>query len=86
MITERVIAVIAGIKRIPAEQITIDTTFEELGLDSLDGVEIIGELEEQFGIIVPDDVARSMTGVRQVVDGLEPLVADAGAGASPGEG
>jgi acyl carrier protein len=74
MVVERVISVIAQIMRIPEDQISIESSFEELGVDSLDGVEIVCELEERFGIVIPDDMARSMTSVRQVVEALKPLV------------
>lgn len=74
MVVERVISVIAQIMRIPEDQVSIESSFEELGVDSLDGVEIVCELEERFGIVIPDDAARSMTSVRQVVEALKPLV------------
>lgn len=82
MVLEKVVSVISNIKRIPEDQITIESTFAELGIDSLDGVEIVCELEEQFGVAIPDDIARSMTSVRQVVESLQPLVD--GAAVAPG--
>ncbi len=74
MIPETVISVIAETKRIPREQVTIDSTFEELGIDSLDGVEIVSELEEEFDISIPNEVAFEMRSVRDVVQGLQALL------------
>ncbi len=70
MLTERVIAAIAAVKRIPEERISLASTFEELGIDSLDGVEIVSELEEEFDISIPNEVAFEMRSVRDVVESL----------------
>jgi acyl carrier protein len=51
---ERVRKVIATSKRIPEEQVTVDSTFEELGIDSMDAVEILFALENEFDINIPD--------------------------------
>ena len=54
----------------------MDTTFEELGLDSLDGLNLIFELEEEFDLMVPDDKVQSMKSVAEVVEGIEWLLAN----------
>ena len=43
----------------------------DLGADSLDTVELIMELEEEFGIEIPDDDAENMMTVGSVVDYIE---------------
>ncbi len=53
----------------------METTFEELGFDSLDGLNIVFELEEEFDLMVPDDKVAEMKSVRQVVAGIEHLIA-----------
>jgi acyl carrier protein len=73
-VTERVIRVFSEFKKVSPEEIQLDTTFEELGLDSLDGLNLIFELEEEFDIMVPDDKIQSMKTVRQVVEGVEYLL------------
>ena len=45
-VEERVIRVFADFKKVPPEEITMDTTFDELGFDSLDGLNLVFELEE----------------------------------------
>ena len=41
---------------------------DDLGADSLDTVELIMQLEEEFGIEIPDEDAEKMTTVNSVVD------------------
>ena len=77
-LVERVISVIAATQRIPREKISPDSTFEELGLDSLDSVNILFALEEEFNISIPDDDAREIRSVRQMIDGIEKLLAGTG--------
>lgn len=77
-LTERVIAVIAATQRIPREKISPESTFEELGLDSLDSVNILFALEEEFKIGIPDDDAQEIRGVKQMVKGIEKLLAASG--------
>ena len=43
----------------------------DLGADSLDTVELIMELEEEFGIEIPDDDAENITTVGAAVDYIE---------------
>lgn len=75
-VEERVIRVFAAFKKAPPETIKLETTFDELGLDSLDGLNLIFELEEEFDIMVPDDKVESMKSVAQAVEGIEWLLAN----------
>jgi len=75
-LTTQVIAAIARVKRIPAEQVKPESSFEELGIDSLDGMNILFELENDFDINVPDAQAKSLRSVREVVDGVRTLIAE----------
>ena len=77
-LTERVISVIAKTQRIPREKITPESTFEELGLDSLDSVNILFALEEEFNVSIPDDDTRDIRGVAQMVEGIGKLLAPSG--------
>jgi acyl carrier protein len=69
-VTQKVIDIIAREQHLDASKITVDSTFAELGIDSLDGVNILFALEEEFKLDIPDTVAQNMRGVRQVVDSL----------------
>jgi acyl carrier protein len=78
----RVIKVIAKTQRIPLETVSIDSTFEELKIDSLDGINLIFALESEFNVDIPDDDARAIRSVRQMAEGIAQLVAQK----SPAEG
>jgi acyl carrier protein len=81
-LTQRVLKAIAGCKKIPVEKITIDSQFQELGIDSMDAVEILFALENEFDITIPDDEVRNVRNVRQMVVGVEKLVAAKAEGAA----
>jgi acyl carrier protein len=80
---KKVISVIASTQRIPPEKITINSTFEELGIDSLDGVNILFGVEEEFNISIPDDEAQQIRSVRQMAEGIEKLLAGGTPNAEP---
>jgi acyl carrier protein len=77
---QRVLKVIATSKRIPLETVTIDSDFQQLGIDSMDAVEILFALENEFDISIPDDEVRNVRSIRDMVNGVEKLVAAKGAG------
>ncbi len=74
-LNQRVLKVIATSKRIPLEKVTVDSEFQELGIDSMDAVEILFALENEFDVSIPDDEVRSVRNVRQMCEGVEKLVA-----------
>ena len=54
------------------DKITSNASFvEDLGADSQDTVELIMQLEEEFGLEIPDESAESMTTVQSAVDYIE---------------
>ncbi len=70
----RVTGVIAKTQHIPPESVTIDSTFEDLKVDSLDGINILFALEGEFDVDIPDDAARQIKSVREMVTGIETLL------------
>ena len=74
-VLRRVIRVIAETQHISEDQITRDSTFEQLGIDSLDGINILFGVENEFGINVPDDAAKGIRSVRDMAEGVERLIA-----------
>ncbi|HYY69879.1 MAG TPA: phosphopantetheine-binding protein [Terriglobales bacterium] len=76
-VAEKVLSVIATSKRIPRERVSLDSTLEDLGLDSLDQLNLLFALESDFNISIPDEQAKSIRTVRQMVDGVKKLVAGA---------
>ena len=52
--------------------ITKEASFvDDLGADSLDTVELVMQLEEEFGIEIPDEDAESLTTVQKVVEYID---------------
>ena len=74
-IEERVLKVIAKTQRIPLEKVTIDSSFEELGMDSMDSINILFDLESEFDIEIDDEKAKQIRTVREMVEGIKQLVA-----------
>ncbi len=73
-LTARVRAVIAATQHVPQENITADSTFQELGIDSLDGINILFAVESEFNINIPDEAAQNLRSVRDVIDGIAKLL------------
>lgn len=80
----QVIRVIAQTQRLPANSISINSTFEQLNIDSLDGINIIFALENEFGIEIPDEGLHHMRSIREIVNGVRKLVLEKSHGASSG--
>ena len=66
MTFEKVAKILADYKDTDISAITMDSSFEELGLDSLDTVEIIMSIEDEFGISI--EVNESMKTVRDLIN------------------
>ena len=69
---ERVIDIVADQLGVDKEKITAETSFvNDLGADSLDTVELVMELEEEFDINIPDDAAEKIQTVGQAIEFIE---------------
>ena len=75
VVVDRVIRVIAETQRMPVEMIGPEATFEELKFDSLDGINILFALENEFDINIPDEDARQIKSIPEMVAGIDKLVA-----------
>jgi len=65
---ERIKEIIVTNLNVKAEQVTPEAKFiEDLGADSLDTVELVMALEEEFGNEIPDEDAEKLTSVGDVV-------------------
>jgi len=84
-LTRRVLRIIAETQRKDPALVTIDSGFEELGIDSMDGVNIIFALENEFNVNVPDEEVKNIRSVRDMVEGVRTLVerSQAPGGAAP---
>ena len=71
-VMERVTDIVADNLGVDREKITADTSFvNDLGADSLDTVELVMELEEEFDINIPDDAAEKIQTVGQAIKFIE---------------
>ncbi len=77
-IAERTIQTIAKFKEMEAGKIKVETTIEELEMDSLDALNLVFELEEEFDITIPDEQVFEMKTVGQMAEGIEKLMAGGG--------
>ena len=75
-VANRVIRIITKTQKFADGRVTESSTFKELGIDSLDGLNILFAIEEEFGLNVPDDHAMEFKSVPEVVAGIERLLAD----------
>ena len=79
---DAIFAIIAKEAHIPVEKISLESTLKDLEIDSLDVVQIIFELEDRFGITLPDrDPTVDTESVRGLVAAVERLVAEKNAAA-----
>lgn len=68
-IESKVIEIVANQLSLREDEIKGDSRFvDDLGADSLDIVELIMEMEEEFDIEIPDDDVEKMTTIQDVVD------------------
>lgn len=71
-IEERVKAIIVDKLGVDESEVTTDASFtNDLGADSLDTVELIMELEKEFGLQIPDDQAEKISTVQDAINYIE---------------
>ena len=69
---QKVRSIIAEQLGVKAEEVTDTASFvDDLGTDSLDTVELVMALEEEFGIEIPDEEAEKMTNVGEAIRYVE---------------
>lgn len=78
-IAERVKAIIEEQLMVDGEEITEEASFvDDLGADSLDTVEMIMEIEDEFGIEIPDEDAEKLATVGAAIEYVKKKVATQG--------
>ena len=76
-IEPRVIEIVAEELSVEKDKIRRETTFiQDLGADSLDIIELVMALEEEFDINIPDDQAEKITTVGEAIDHIEKEASD----------
>lgn len=68
-IEERVKKIVVEQLGVKEDEVTNDASFvDDLGADSLDTVELVMALEEEFGTEIPDEEAEKITTIQQAID------------------
>ena len=71
-VADRVKKIIVDQLGVEEELVTSEASFvDDLGADSLDTVELVMALEEEFGIEIPDEDAEKITRVKEAIDYIE---------------
>ncbi len=70
-IFKKIAEILSAKKGVNQEEIKIESSFEELGLDSLDAVELISDLEDEFQVTIPNVELQNIKTIQQAVDGLQ---------------
>ena len=71
-VSDRVIEIVSEQLGVDKDKVSQETSFvNDLGADSLDTVELVMELEEEFDINIPDDAAEKIQTVGQAIDFIE---------------
>jgi acyl carrier protein len=73
-IFNKVVELISANNHIPPETVKMDSSFEDLGMDSLDGLTLINDLENEYNITLPNEEVVKIKSVRQAVDNLEKVL------------
>ncbi|XP_022718435.1 acyl carrier protein 2, mitochondrial-like [Durio zibethinus] len=68
-VTDRVISVVKNFQKVDPSKVAPDAHFQnDLGLDSLDTVEVVMALEEEFGFEIPDNEADKISTINLAVE------------------
>lgn len=68
LIWEKIKTILHDHLNINEQEITYDTTFQDLEADSVDVVEIAMSLEDEFEIEIPDELLENIKNIQQLVD------------------
>ncbi|MFR6066229.1 MAG: acyl carrier protein [Eubacterium sp.] len=72
MVFDKVVEILSEQLGVAAEKISMDSLLEEdLDADSLDSIDIVMSIEDEFGIEVPDEVIAEMKSVADIVNFIE---------------
>ncbi len=69
----KVAAIIAENRKISTDEITLESTFSELNIDSLAALSLVFDFEEEFNVSIPNEEVVTMQNVRDAVETLERL-------------
>ncbi len=73
-ITQKLIEIVRQEKTLPDDKLALDTPLADAGIDSLDSLTILFAIEEQFHISIPDEAARGIKTLGDMVDVVQRLL------------
>jgi len=79
---DKVIEAVAKVAKRKAAEVRLETSFEDLGMDSLDRITLLFELEQTFDISIPETEVQGIQTVGDIISRLGPYLA----GTSPASG
>jgi acyl carrier protein len=65
---------IARQKMISVEDIALDSSLEALGISSLDSISLVFDIEDKYGVEVPNEELKRVRKVGDIVDGVDALI------------
>ena len=65
---------IARQKMLAVEDISLDSSLEELDISSLDAISLVFDIEDQYGVEVPNEELKKLRTVRDIVEGVNQLL------------
>ncbi|MBE7085187.1 MAG: acyl carrier protein [Clostridiales bacterium] len=72
---EKIQAMLADALNLPLEKVTPDAKIvDDLGADSLDVVELLSRLEDEYGVMIPDDEVEKLVTVSDVSEAIQGLI------------
>ena len=78
---EKILEAVAKVAKRKPGEVRLESSFEELGMDSLDRVCLLFELEQMFDISIPETEVQGVQTVQDIVNRLGPHLAAPGGGA-----
>ena len=79
-VAQRIIEAVAKVAKRKPSEIRLDSSFEDLGMDSLDKVTLLFELEQMFDISIPETEVQGIQTVGDIVGRLQAFIASSSAG------
>ena len=65
---------IARQKMISVEDITLESSLEELGITSLDSISLVFDIEDKYGVEVPNEALKNIKTVQDILNGVSALI------------
>ena len=65
---------VAKLKMISIEDIMLDSSLDDLGISSLDSISLVFDIEDKYGVEVPNEELKKVRTIRDIVEGVDTLI------------